>query len=242
MRPLIGIPLRYDVSKKETSLSYLYDSQRLSVQKLGADILPIPPVIEVDNKDTKLKDYPSLSKENIKSLNRYLDMCDGIILPGGIKILPSDRYILEYAINNKIPILGICLGMQTMSCYNEDIALEENEKYGINHDQNDDEKYKHNVIINKDSLLYKIIGEERIMVNSFHKKHVTPNFIYNISAYSEDGLIEAVEFPSNTFNIGVQWHPERMCEFDEPSKKLMTYFIKECEKNRKKKAKNVVKL
>lgn len=237
MRPLIGMPLRFDINKNKVSLSYLYDSMRLSVQKLGCDILPIPPIIEIDNKE-RLENYPELSDENIKSLNRYLDMCDGIILPGGIKILPTDRYILEYAIDKTIPILGICLGMQTMSCYNEDIVIEENNKDGINHNQNLDEIYKHKVKINKDSLLYKIIGEEEIMVNSYHKRHATENHIYQTVAYSEDGLIEAIEYPSDTFNIGVQWHPERMNDFDEPSKKLMNYFVNEC-KNKKLEQKEV---
>ena len=242
MRPLIGIPLRYDVNKNDTSLSYLYDSQRLCVQKLGGDILPIPPIIEVDNKETSLKDYPDLSIENKMSLNRYLDMCDGIILPGGIKMLPTDRYILEYAIEKNIPILGICLGMQTMACYNEDIILEKNNENGFNHNQGNDETYKHKVKVNKDSLLYKIIGEEEISVNSYHNYHITKNHIYKSVAYSEDGLIEAIEFPTDTFNMGVQWHPEKMTEFDELSRKLMTYFIDVCEKNRVKKGKNVVKL
>lgn len=240
MRPLIGIPLRYDVNKNDISLSYLYDSQRLAIQKLGADILPIPPIIEVDNKETELKNYPELSFENKKSLNRYLNMCDGIILPGGIKILPSDRYILEYAIDKKIPILGICLGMQTMSCYNEEINLEKIEN--DNHNQKLDEKYKHKVKINNDSLLYNIIGEEEINVNSFHKYHATTNHIYKTVAYSDDGLIEAIEYPSDTFNIGVQWHPEKMLDFDESSRKLMLYFLKECEKNMLKKEKIVIKL
>ena len=233
MRPLIGIPLRYDVNKKDTSLSYLYDSMRLSIQKLGCDILPIPPIIEVDNKETELKNYPELTRENIQSINRYLDMCDGIILPGGIKILPTDRYILEYAIDKKIPILGICLGMQTMSCYNEELKLDRNSEEGLNHNQNVDEIYKHKVIINKDSLLYKIIGQEEIEVNSFHNYHATQNYIYKTVAYSEDGLIEAIEYPSDTFNIGVQWHPEKMCDFDESSRKLMTYFVEECKKKKK---------
>ena len=236
MRPLIGIPLRCALSKKELSLSYIYEDLRICIQKLDVDILPIPPVIEVDSVETRLRDYPTLTEKNIESLNRYLDKCDGIIIPGGNKILPSDRYILEYAVKNKIPILGICLGMQTMSCYDEDIILEENKEYGINHQQSKDEIYKHKVIINKDSLLYKIIGEEEISVNSFHKHHVTRNHIYNAVAYSEDGLIEAIEYPSDTFNIGVQWHPERLIDFDEPSRKLMTYFINICKikvKNKK---------
>ena len=77
------------------------------------------------------------------------------------------------------------------------------------------------------------IGEEEIMVNSYHKRHVTENHIYQTVAYSEDGLIEAIEYPSDTFNIGVQWHPERMNDFDEPSQKLMEYFVNECSINKK---------
>lgn len=230
MRPLIGIPLRYDVSKKSTALSYIYESQRLSIQKLGADILPIPPVIEVDNKETRLRDYPKLTPQNINSMNRYLEMCDGILLPGGIKILPSDRYILDYAIEHRIPILGICLGMQTMSCYQDELVMEKNSEEGIRHDQEENEKYKHKVKISKDSLLYRIIGQEEIEVNSFHKYHATSNKHYKAVAYSEDGLIEGIEYPSEVFNMGVQWHPEKMIEFDEPSKKLLQYFINECAK------------
>ena len=232
-RPLIGMPLRFDVNKNNTSLSYLYDSMRLPIQKLGCDILPIPPIMEIDNKES-LKNYKELTDENIKSLNRYLDMCDGIILPGGIKILPTDRYILEYAIDNNIPILGICLGMQTMSCYKEDIILEKNSVDGINHKQSDDEVYKHKVRINKNSLLYKIMGEEEIMVNSFHNYHATKNKYYNTVAYSEDGLIEAIEYPSETFNIGVQWHPEKLVDIDEYSKKLIMYFINESKRTKRK--------
>ena len=68
------------------------------------------------------------------------------------------------------------------------------------------------------------------MVNSFHNYHVSENHIYKISAYSEDGLIEAMEFPSTTFNIGVQWHPEISYDFDGDSRKIIDYFIKEAEK------------
>ena len=128
--------------------------------------------------------------------------------------------------------------MQMMSCYKEDIQLEKNSDSGINHNQSRTETYKHKVKILKNSLLYKIIGKEEIEVNSFHNYHVTENHLYNTVAYSEDGLIEAIEYPSNTFNIGVQWHPERMVDYDDSSYKLMTYFIDEaikyCEEKVKK--------
>ena len=239
MKPIIGIPLRYD-KDRETDLSviYIYETMRRSVQKLGGDVMPISPVVDVDCMDTKLSEFPEITDANIKSLNRFLDMCDGLILPGGTKFLPTDRYILDYAIRKDIPILGICLSMQMMSCYKEDIQLEKNSDSGMNHNQSRTETYKHKVKILKNSLLYKIIGKEEIEVNSFHNYHVTENHLYNTVAYSEDGLIEAIEYPSNTFNIGVQWHPERMVDYDDSSYKLMTYFIDEaikyCEEKVKK--------
>ena len=34
-----------------------------------------------------------------------------------------------------------------------------------------------------------------------------------------------MENSNNTFNIGVQWHPEKMIDYDENAKKLMKAFI-----------------
>lgn len=44
-------------------------------------------------------------------------------------------------------------------------------------------------------------------------------------AYSEDGIIEAIEDKTKRFFIGVQWHPESLIN-DEYSNKLFDYFIK----------------
>ena len=63
------------------------------------------------------------------------------------------------------------------------------------------------------------------MVNSFHTKHVLANNVYETTVLSEDGLIEGIEYPSDTFNIGVQWHPEISYEFDDSSKKIIEAFI-----------------
>ena len=38
-------------------------------------------------------------------------------------------------------------------------------------------------------------------------------------------LIEGIEYPSEVFNIGVQWHPEISYEFDENSRKIINAFI-----------------
>lgn len=235
MRPLIGIPLRYS-SEDDVSIIYISESLRRSVQKLGGDVMPIAPVIDVDSTKTKLEDFPDITDENIKSLNRFLSMCDGLILPGGNKFLPTDMYILDYAIKNNIPVLGICLSMQMMSCYKEDILLEKNDDTLLKHNQEKDKLFQHKVKINHDSLLYQIIEKDEIDVNSFHNYHITPSHIYKSVAKSPDGIIEAIEYPNSTFNMGVQWHPEKSLDKDENAKKLLNYFIDECKiynKNKK---------
>ena len=88
-----------------------------------------------------------------------------------------------------------------------------------------DEGYSHKVKIKRSSRLYDILGEEEIDVNSFHKYQSYENKYYNISAFSEDGVIEAIEFCSDTFNMGIQWHPEISYEKDIYSKKIIDSFI-----------------
>ena len=73
------------------------------------------------------------------------------------------------------------------------------------------------------------------MVNSFHKRHATDNHIYKTVARSLDNQVEALEYPGETFNLGVQWHPEISYEFDLNSKKIIDAFIlatKERERNK----------
>ena len=115
--------------------------------------------------------------------------------------------------------------MQLLSCYDEDVKLEDNNS-SIIHDQGKEEDILvHEVIIDKNSKLYQIIGQEKIMVNSFHKRHATDNHIYKTVARSLDNQVEALEYPGETFNLGVQWHPEISYEFDLNSKKIIDAFI-----------------
>ena len=69
-------------------------------------------------------------------------------------------------------------------------------------------KYVHSINIKKGSLLHKIIGLDKIQVNSRHIYSVKNLNKAKIVAESEDGIIEAIEFENRKFAIGVQWHPE----------------------------------
>lgn len=98
----------------------------------------------------------------------------------------------------------------------------------ISHRQKDVD-YVHTVKIEKNSLLYEMIGKEEISVNSLHNYHIPCVHSLKVSAISEDGLIEAIENTEKRFVLGVQWHPEGMTNYDENARKILSRFIKEAQ-------------
>lgn len=234
--PVIGVPLRYAHSDDGHPILYLAERVRRVFQYAGADVYSIVPVQNVDYINTRGNEFPELTVEQKAIIHRNLDLCDGVFFPGGIKFTPYDRYLLEVAIEKKIPVLAVCLGMQLLSCYDEEVKLEDNNS-SVKHDQGKEEDILiHEVTIDKNSRLYQILGQEKIMVNSFHKRHATDNHVYRTVARSLDGQVEALEYPGETFNLGVQWHPEISYDFDSNSKKIIDAFLeasKERERSRK---------
>lgn len=196
---------------------------RIAVIKFGGIPLLILPV---DKDEMSCKNV--YSEEEIEDLERVLNLCDGFILPGGDTWYRLDEVVIDYAIRRDKPLLAICLGMQALSK-----VLSGEKKVGYDNTIKNDtlinhlepnKNYVHSVIIDRNSKLYSIIGEEKIWVNSRHSYHVPELDNTLICARSSDGLIEGVELKDKKFIIGVQWHPESNLE-DEHSKKLFKSFF-----------------
>lgn len=151
------------------------------------------------------------------NINR-LDECCGILITGGYTKGSLDDYLIEYALKNNLPLLGICQGMQSMAMYQSNLRLEEI----FNHHQK--ESYVHEVFLT-DSNFKKIVGKDKIKVNSYHYQTVRGSNFFSIVGISNDGLIEVVENKNHPFQIGVQWHPERMLNYDETSNIIFQKFI-----------------
>jgi putative glutamine amidotransferase len=82
------------------------------------------------------------------------------------------------------------------------------------------------VFIDPGSGLYTILGEAVCEVNSTHHQAVKkPGADLTVAAFSEDGVVEAIEDKSKRFCIGVQWHPEALIVNDSRWLKLFTALI-----------------
>lgn len=166
-----------------------------------------------------------------------LDLCDGFVMQGGLNIYSSNINTVHYAFLNKKPILGICMGFQTMAGYEylrnrygmftyKDVSSffkPEDEVDFIEKKTGHDElnpfclskieKSKHMVLLDKNSKLANIFEKTYLNMPSVHSWCVkddvfVKNTIYKVVGRSDDN-IEAIEsVTSNWWAIGVQFHPE----------------------------------
>jgi len=174
---------------------------------------------------------PAHSRRSCRELLRH---CHGLVLSGGEDLDPA-RYgeralpelgtvnpardemefgALETALERRIPVLGICRGLQLLNVYfggtlYQDVGTQfpgalrhlQEEAWGL---------HSHEAHIVETSRLAEIVGGTRIRINSFHHqaiKDLAPGLVE--VARAEDGLIEAVEARDHRWVLGVQWHPER---------------------------------
>lgn len=220
---LIGIVGRVYYNKDNQEIIQLNDYIRRVLSNYN-DVVPIMLLPTSNNNYLDL----GMGNDNIDEykLDYILDKCDGFIVPGGTYWYNFDEYVIEYAIKSKKPILGICAGFQaicSMFSINRDKFDMTKRNNHDNHYGKQDE-YIHENIIMDNTLLKKIIGKDKIMVNSLHRDYIDfPMRDLIISSISSDSIIEAVELPNHPFFIGIQWHPEYL--LDDSSKRIFDYFI-----------------
>lgn len=144
----------------------------------------------------------------IKNLDCYIKQLnpDGILLTGGNSLVRyggnaperdrTDNELIRIALEHKLPLMGICRGMQSILNY-----------YGIPlQDVSGHAGKKHMVFMrNKEHAVI------RTTVNSYHNQAADRKDIISpllLNAYSEEGLAESVVHETERL-LGIMWHPER---------------------------------
>ena len=234
MKPIIGLTsqFEYSVSRKFNKLNYTY----IDAVVKGGGVPIIIPILK-----------------NLDDLDKYLDSVDGIIFTGGEDISPllfgedptkevdticydRDKIELELfkrAYSRGMPILGICRGLQLINValggtLYQDINSQLPNSLGHISTYNIEGGY-HSVDIINDTILYDILGKEKINVNSQHHQSVKElGKNLRVNALSSDGVIEGIETTTGNFVLGVQFHPEAMIEEAKEFINIFEYFILYC--------------
>jgi putative glutamine amidotransferase len=182
-----------------------------------------------------------------------LDGCDGLILTGGSDIHPRfygcedarglveptnesrDEFelaVVRRGIEGALPTLGICRGLQVFNVARSGTLIQHigdgihRVGKGIKADT------RHCIEVVSGSVMHSIAGTTNGEVNSHHHQAVdrTGNGL-RVTARSNDGLIEGLEWEDpagKPFLLLVQWHPERMEDFESPfSRGLCEHFLRE---------------
>jgi putative glutamine amidotransferase len=182
-----------------------------------------------------------------------LDRCHGVVLTGGEDVHPRfygspqvtagldpkevnerrDEFefeIIGRTLQKELPLLGICRGLQIANVYFGGTLIVDLPSTGkLGHSKSQGYDRTHPVKLTSGTLLEKSIGVDHGEVNSAH--HQAAERIgrgLRLSAISDDGVIEGLEWMElyqKPFFLLVQWHPERMQNFDSPfSKNLLFQF------------------
>ena len=186
------------------------------------------------------------------------ESCDGILFSGGEDVQPAlygkpeyiqefhlqeiiperDHFeydVMEKALAEKKPVLGICRGLQLINVYLGGTLVPDIPTLlqSEGHSKKNGQDQVHSIRVEPDTLLEKISGLTEGTVNSAHHQSAAlPAPGLKISAYSDSTIVEAMEWsnPENkSWLLMVQWHPERMTDQSSPfSRFVKNAFLEAC--------------
>lgn len=233
--PLIGLPTFHDTTLPG-QMPQRFAMSRPYIQALeaaGAAVVLFP----LDLQETTMR--------------ALFERVDGLFLAGGGDVDPAhyaaaqhekvegidplrDHAELTYArwaLEETKPVFGVCRGTQTLNVAAGGTLIQDIPTHvtdSIRHQYYPDfprEYVAHEIATVSSARLRRLLGGEA-RVNSFHHQAVQRlGDGFTAAAHAEDGVIEAIERESETFVVGVQWHPESLVTTDAGMFSLFQAFV-----------------
>lgn len=180
-----------------------------------------------------------------RDISKLVHLIDGLVITGGADVPPTfygekatqkvkpmyrgrtyfDMRLFKAAQKRKIPVLAICYGMQLLNViYGGTLHHDIQSEIKGSRPHHSKRNPHHKVEVQEGSFCHKIFRTKKFIVHSHHHQAVKRlGKGLKITAFSEDGIPEAIEGASNV--IGVQWHPERQPK-DIVQQRLFRYFVR----------------
>jgi putative glutamine amidotransferase len=197
-------------------------------------------------------------------VRKMIEICHGVLLPGsnadvdparfGAERSPRtaaadprrdavDDLLLADAYARRKPVLAICYGLQSLTVFHGGSLVQhipdflpEETRTKVNHEAGKSVAVAHEVQIDPDSMLAKIVAGENsatkgklsLPVNSSHHQsaHTIGEGLRVVARCPDDGIIEALEgIAPDHFVVAVQWHPERSVDNDAASHAIFRALI-----------------
>jgi putative glutamine amidotransferase len=170
------------------------------------------------------------------ALTDMVDRCSAIIVTGGGDVDPNhyggsnqgapellmdvdaardiaELVVVQHAAAQGKRVLGVCRGAQLLAIMGGGTLIHDLETKGISGHWDEEGQYRavHDIEAEAGSCAASVLGS-LTRVNSIHHQAIAdPGQTLRATAWSPDGIIEAVEAVGL---LGVQWHPERLSDID----------------------------
>lgn len=233
-RPVIGVlgtKMEKPIVGQKVTMDFVNEAYNKAVIKAGGlpILLPVP--------------------EKADDLDELFALCDGILFPGGADVDPKffgeqphaalgpvhgdwDAFwlrALAYALEHKMPIFGICRGLQLINIgLNGDVYQDINEwkTTHLIHRQNQNRDYPiHEVTAVDGSLFAKLMEGTSVYTNTFHHQIVRKiGDGLKVTGTAEDGVIEAMENEDGSILL-VQFHPEDLQDSVPVTRNLFKHLV-----------------
>ena len=176
---------------------------------------------------------------------------DGLLITGGVDVDPltfnsyrhpsivkteplrdaMELFLLERALKENIPVMGICRGMHLINLFMGGTLYPHIPEMNLHFEHPRSLFPSNSVTIEPGSRLHKILKTDTLKVNALHHqtlKKLGKGLI--VSAKDTNSLIQAIEANDEKFILGLQWHPELM-PYHWSTYRIFKAFSKEAKKN-----------